>query len=949
MDPSLDTDLGAALPPSLLRLWRRRGVETLLPLQRRALRETGLLSGRNLLVVAPSSAGKTLIGEIALARALSAGRRAVFLTPTRALAEQQFAAFARGLAGSGLRVLCATADRPESDAPARAGRYDLLVAVYEKFRALMMAHGSALAGVAAVAVDEIQMLADPERGGALDLLLTRLLHSPAPAQLVALAPELARPEALARWLRADLLLSQDRPRALREGVLDLASGRFRFRTEPGGEEGEESLGAPEELDRLLRRAGEVSRAAGIPCGEDTAALLAGAACAARAGGGGDGRTLLFAPTRRCSRRWARVLAGMELGFPAARVALAGLDRAGERGRICDRLAGTLERGIAFHNADLGAALRRRIEAAFGDGELGLLVCTPTLGMGVNLPARAVVHTPWRLGSPLELAEDGAAFSGDSGGPSPSSPSVPLPLGRARFTNQGGRAARLGLGDGPGRSILVAQNSEQAERLWETLVLAPDEGIDRPPLAGRSTAWTALSLLADGKARPAARIAREFESTFSHCVAAPVRGLTEAAAVAAFREAQSVGLARESEDGVWSLTGLGEAALHADLAPASMQRVVRASESWSFAGPEDAAAEVGLLLALALTDEGRAVSAGLPFARRGLPLPLPESMAGEEETLGRAFVDLLGSRGGPSRTEVAAAWTACALADWSVGLSTEHIEAKYDVYAGGLASAGEAMARLVTAASDVRRALDPGSGVCDRLAQLAERLQGGVGAEGLRLARLRVEGLSRDAVSDLVAAGWASPAALLEAPRDRLEAIVGADILDQLEAAAREAQARAPEAGGRAVRAPGRSAAPQSEKAGAAAPPASETRTESGMPLLELNLQSPGVVRFGGCEVRLPPLLFDLLAALAERPGEVVTRAALYHRLWPEGGPEEQQLDAHRRRLAAKLGARPDTAASGVVEGVRGLGFRLALAPHLVSLRTGSRREESGCAPALRGG
>jgi DNA-binding response OmpR family regulator len=119
--------------------------------------------------------------------------------------------------------------------------------------------------------------------------------------------------------------------------------------------------------------------------------------------------------------------------------------------------------------------------------------------------------------------------------------------------------------------------------------------------------------------------------------------------------------------------------------------------------------------------------------------------------------------------------------------------------------------------------------------------------------------------------------------------------------------------------------------------------------LDINLQSPGIVHIRGSEVRLTPLGFDLLAALAERPGEVVTREALYCRLWPEGGPEEQQLDAHRRRLVRRLRPVLGPAATNAIEVVRGLGFRLAVSPATVRLRGGSSPDESRCLRASPGG
>ena len=129
-----------------------------------------------------------------------------------------------------------------------------------------------------------------------------------------------------------------------------------------------------------------------------------------------------------------------------------------------------------------------------------------------------------------------------------------------------------------------------------------------------------------------------------------------------------------------------------------------------------------------------------------------------------------------------------------------------------------------------------------------------------------------------------------------------------------------------------------------APRPSNFDLSSARPLLALDLQSPGIVQVAGRELRLAPLLYDLLATLAAQPGRVLTRQALYQRLWPEGGPEAQQLDAHRRRLASALrgaasdaGDTPGSRPAGPgdwIQVVRGVGFRLNLEPALVALRRG---------------
>ena len=60
------------------------------PVQLAALQDAMLLeSRRNLVVSAPTNSGKSLVGSLAIADALRAGRRAILLEPLRALAQEK--------------------------------------------------------------------------------------------------------------------------------------------------------------------------------------------------------------------------------------------------------------------------------------------------------------------------------------------------------------------------------------------------------------------------------------------------------------------------------------------------------------------------------------------------------------------------------------------------------------------------------------------------------------------------------------------------------------------------------------------------------------------------------------------------------------------------------------------------------------------------------------------
>jgi DNA-binding response OmpR family regulator len=76
----------------------------------------------------------------------------------------------------------------------------------------------------------------------------------------------------------------------------------------------------------------------------------------------------------------------------------------------------------------------------------------------------------------------------------------------------------------------------------------------------------------------------------------------------------------------------------------------------------------------------------------------------------------------------------------------------------------------------------------------------------------------------------------------------------------------------------------------------------------------------GREEPLRPREFDLLAALAARPGVVLSRESLLERVWGgEAGPDSRTIDVHVSRLRDRL----EAAGAGLrVEGVRGVGYRL---------------------------
>jgi len=64
--------------------------------------------------------------------------------------------------------------------------------------------------------------------------------------------------------------------------------------------------------------------------------------------------------------------------------------------------------------------------------------------------------------------------------------------------------------------------------------------------------------------------------------------------------------------------------------------------------------------------------------------------------------------------------------------------------------------------------------------------------------------------------------------------------------------------------------------------------------------------YRGYPVQLAPTTFKLMALLAKRPGEVVTKDEIYAHLWPEfsnsgkSNPYDRQISDHKRKLTTQI-------------------------------------------------
>jgi DNA-binding winged helix-turn-helix (wHTH) protein len=92
-----------------------------------------------------------------------------------------------------------------------------------------------------------------------------------------------------------------------------------------------------------------------------------------------------------------------------------------------------------------------------------------------------------------------------------------------------------------------------------------------------------------------------------------------------------------------------------------------------------------------------------------------------------------------------------------------------------------------------------------------------------------------------------------------------------------------------------------------------------------------VLQRDGQPVALTPKAFDLLAALVEQPGRLISKDELLHKVWPDTFVEESNLAYNVFALRKALG---DAAESGLyIETVPKRGYRFTAAVTPVGLRT----------------
>jgi ATP-dependent RNA helicase HelY len=363
------------------------------PFQLEAVR--AIESGKGVLVAAPTGAGKTVVGEFAIFRALNTGTKCFYTTPIKALSNQKFSELVERYGSDNVGLL--TGDNSiNGDAP-------VVVMTTEVLRNMLYARSNTLNNLSFVVMDEVHYLADRSRGAVWEEVI---IHLPESVTIIALSATVSNAEEFGRWLatirgETEVIVEEVRPVPLWQHVMagkrlyDLFIDDSQHEVNP-------------ELAALARNSAHASasrsqskygskgrgaprRTSLTPRRSDVVALL-------------EAEVLLpaiyFLFSRAgCDDAVEQILAsGLRLTSTVEREKIRHQVLEQTRDIPDEDLAAlgfsdwidALERGVAAHHAGALPRFKEIVESLFQQGLLKVVFATETLALGINMPAKSVV-------------------------------------------------------------------------------------------------------------------------------------------------------------------------------------------------------------------------------------------------------------------------------------------------------------------------------------------------------------------------------------------------------------------------------------------------------------------------------------------------------------------------------------------------------------------------------
>ncbi len=298
--------------------------------------------GKNLIVSTPTASGKTLIAEYGIVRALNNRGKAIYVVPMRALASEKFREF-EIYKNFGYKVVLEMGDLESLDVETLKYKYsrlnfDILFATAEKLDAILRANVS-MKNLKFLVVDEIHFLGSPDRGSVYEILIAKLRKNFPDIQILGLSATIGNTNELAEWLDASLVQSSFRPVPLTE-----------------------LIETKNDLNAIVAK--------NLP----------------------KGNILIFTNSKKRCQDLCGELSEMSIFKKNNEQELSEeiLNAVESPTEQCKLLTNFVKKGIAFHHAGLANKQRELVEENFKNNKIKVIIATPTLAYGVNLPAHTVI-------------------------------------------------------------------------------------------------------------------------------------------------------------------------------------------------------------------------------------------------------------------------------------------------------------------------------------------------------------------------------------------------------------------------------------------------------------------------------------------------------------------------------------------------------------------------------
>lgn len=377
------------IPSYILNIWEKHYSPYLLPLQEDAVRNYGILNcgeneihphpalspqgrgnenNQNLLVIAPPSAGKSFLGEMATTAHLIHQKKSIYLAPFRFYAEEKYSHFKNLYSNCGIETIISTRNRKVDDCRIIQGDYKLAVMDCEKFNYFLLMYPEFLTDVSLVIIDEMQIIDDPKWGPLLEEIIDQLLKKDIiNLRIIAFSALVENQDILLKWFPAHPLISYPQPAEMRKGVV--REGVFKYITSNEGKTCRREIFFKPDTVR-------------DNCFEDY--LLETVKYFLKK----DEPTLIFFATPTESRQWAGWLAS-RLESPAASSAIKELHQM-EDTLSRKELLEVLGKGVAYHNPELSWEEKNLVETHIKKGEIKIVCAATKYSIGINLPFKNII-------------------------------------------------------------------------------------------------------------------------------------------------------------------------------------------------------------------------------------------------------------------------------------------------------------------------------------------------------------------------------------------------------------------------------------------------------------------------------------------------------------------------------------------------------------------------------